>query len=89
MSIRRITKRLRNIKFKSKSCRKTAAKEIPFAVTLPNAPSVLNADLMKSEEIHIKLQEGYDDLRAGRVQDAALAFQKFRESNEVVTQLFM
>lgn len=50
---------------------------------------MLNADLLKSEEIHIKLQEGYDDLRAGRVQDAASAFQKFRESNEVVTQLFM
>lgn len=56
---------------------------IPFAVTLPNAPSVVNADLMTSEEIHTKLQEGYDDLRAGRVQDAAIAFKRFREKNQV------
>lgn len=56
---------------------------IPFAVTLPNAPSVVNADLMTSEEIHTKLQEGYDDLRAGRVQDAVIAFKRFREKNQV------
>ena len=56
---------------------------IPFAVTLPNTPSVLNADLMTAEEIHAKLQEGYDDLRAGKVQNAASAFKKFRESNQV------
>lgn len=54
---------------------------IPFAVALPNAPSVLNADLMTAEEIHTKLQEGYDDLRTGKVQNAALAFKKFRESH--------
>lgn len=54
---------------------------IPFAVTLPNVPSVLNADLMTAEEIHTKLQEGYDDLRAGKVQNAASAFKKFRESH--------
>lgn len=54
---------------------------IPFAVTLPNAPSVLNADLMTAEEIHQKLQEGYDDIQAGRMQDAASAFTKFRESH--------
>lgn len=52
---------------------------IPFAVTLPNVPSVLNADLMTAEEIHKKLQEGYDDIQAGRVQDAVSAFTKFRE----------
>ena len=32
---------------------------------------------------HAKLQEGYDDLRAGKVQNAASAFKKFRESNQV------
>lgn len=56
---------------------------IPFAVTLPNTPSVLNADLMTAEEIHARLQEGYDDLRAGKVQNAASAFKKFRESNQI------
>ena len=54
---------------------------IPFAVTLPKAPSSLNADLMTTEEIHKKLQEGYDDIHAGRVQDAVSAFAKFRESH--------
>ena len=54
---------------------------IPFAVTLPNAPSVLNADLMTAEEVHTRLQEGYDDLRAGNVQDAASAFIRFRENH--------
>ena len=56
---------------------------IPFSVTLPNAPAVLNVDLMTSEEIHMKLQEGYDDIQAGRVQDAGLAFEKFRENHSV------
>lgn len=54
---------------------------IPFAVTLPKAPAALNADLMTKEEIQKKLQEGYDDIQAGRVQDAVSAFQKFRESH--------
>ena len=47
---------------------------IPFAVTLPKAPDVINA-----EQIHEKLQKGYDDMQAGRIQDAASAFAKFRE----------
>lgn len=55
---------------------------IPFAVTLPNVPSVLNADLMTAEEIHGKLQEGYDDIQAGRVQDADSVFAKFRVSHQ-------
>lgn len=54
---------------------------IPFTVTLPKAPQSLNADLITTEEIHAKLQEGYDDVKAGRVQDAATAFTKFRESH--------
>lgn len=56
---------------------------IPFAVTLPNAPTALNADLMTSEEIHTKLQEGYDDAQAGRVQDASSAFAEFRENHGI------
>ncbi len=56
---------------------------IPFAITLPNAPTVLNADLMTSEEIHAQLQKGYDDVQAGRVQDAASAFAKFRENHRI------
>jgi len=51
-----------------------------FAVTLPNAPSALNADSMTVEEVHTKLQEGYDDFQIGKVQNAASAFKKFREN---------
>lgn len=54
---------------------------IPFAVTLPKAPASVNADLMETEEIRAKLQEGYDDVKAGRVQDVASAFDRFRENH--------
>ncbi len=54
---------------------------IPFSVTLPKAPAFVNVDLMSVEEIHTKLQEGYDDVKTGRVQDAASAFEKFRENH--------
>lgn len=48
---------------------------------LPNTPTVLNADLMTTEEIQAKLQEGYDGVRAGRVQEAVSAFAKFKENH--------
>ena len=54
---------------------------IPFAVTLPKAPDVINADLMTDEQIHEKLQKGYDDMQAGRIQDAAIAFAMLREKS--------
>lgn len=53
---------------------------IPFDVILPKAPQTINADMMSVEEIHEKLQEGYDDIEEGKVKDAATAFAKFRES---------
>ena len=51
---------------------KTAA----LTVALPKAPQSINTDLMSVEEIHAELQEGYDDIKAGRVQDAASVFAK-------------
>lgn len=54
---------------------------IPFAVTLPKAPDSINVDLMTADEFHAKLQKGYDDIEAGKVQNAANAFAKFRESH--------
>ena len=54
---------------------------IPFAVTLPKASPSVNADLMSVTEIHGKLQEGYEDIETGKVQDAASAFAKFREKH--------
>ena len=49
---------------------------IPFAVTLPRE---VNADFMTAEELHAKLQKGYADVEAGNVQNAAEAFEKFKE----------
>lgn len=54
---------------------------IPFTVALPKAPQSINTDMMSVEEIHAELQKGYDDINAGRVQYAASAFAKFRESH--------
>ena len=54
---------------------------IPFAITLPKAPDTINADLMTTAELHTKLQKGYDDIAAGNVQNAAKAFDRFRESH--------
>ena len=49
---------------------------IPFAVTLPKAPEDINADVMTDEEIHAKLQNGYDDVKAGKVKKAAEEFKR-------------
>lgn len=54
---------------------------IPFAVTLPKAPDSINTDFMTDEEFHAKLQKGYDDMQAGKMQNAENAFAKFRESH--------
>ena len=54
---------------------------IPFAITLPQAPASINADLTSDDEIHAKLQTGYDDMQAGSVQNAEEAFIKFREKH--------
>ena len=54
---------------------------IPFSVTIPNAPESIDTTRMTGEEIHAKIQRGYDDYKAGNVQDAAEAFAKFQESH--------
>ncbi|MDD6058059.1 MAG: type II toxin-antitoxin system RelB/DinJ family antitoxin [Clostridiales bacterium] len=54
---------------------------IPFAVTLPKVPNSMNMDLMTTDELHAKLQKGYDDIEGGRVQNAANAFAHFRENH--------
>lgn len=53
---------------------------IPFAVTLPRAPQSVNMDLMDTQKIHAKLQEGFDDMEAGNIQNASEAFSKFRKT---------
>ena len=54
---------------------------ILFAVTLPKTSPAVNADMINAAEIHAKLQEGYEDIEAGKIQDADSAFAKFRESH--------
>ena len=48
---------------------------IPFDVKLPQAPNIINTDLMTTAELHAKLQKGYDDIEAGYVQNAISAFE--------------
>lgn len=54
---------------------------IPFAVTLPGAPKSIDTTAMSSEEIHEKIQSGYEYYKAGRTKNAADAFAHFRESH--------
>lgn|GEM_PF-5543295 len=47
------------------------------------APIEINAELMTTLELHDKLQEGYDDIEAGRVTDASGAFNLIREKYSI------
>lgn len=55
---------------------------IPFMIKLPLAPDSINAEKMSAEELHNKLQQGYDDIAAGRYQDAAQAFVMHRKDRQ-------
>ena len=59
---------------------------IPFAVTLPKAPSSVNADMMSSSLIRDKLNEGLSDIENRKVRPAREVFARFREerSNEAL-----
>ena len=48
-------------------------------VTLLQAPKSINAELMTDEEIIIKLQKGYEDIKQGKTQDARIAFERLRD----------
>lgn len=54
---------------------------IPFSVTLPNAPESIDMTKMSEDQIHAKIQRGYESYKAGRAQNAAEAFKRFRESH--------
>ena len=54
---------------------------IPFSVTLPNAPESIDATKMNGEQIHSKIQRGYESYKTGRTQNAAVAFEDFRKSH--------
>lgn len=55
---------------------------IPFAVTLPKAPTAINADAMTTEQLHAALQAGYEDMKAGRTEDAASAFARIKAARQ-------
>lgn len=52
---------------------------IPFSVTLPNAFETIDTTRMSDEQFHTKLQKGYESYKQGRTQNAASAFEKFKE----------
>ena len=54
---------------------------IPFSVTIPGAPNSIDATKMTEEQLHTKIQKGYESYKAGRTQNAAAAFEKFRENH--------
>ncbi len=45
-------------------------------VGLCGAPAGINADIMSGGELSAKLRRGYDDIDAGRVTNAAIAFEQ-------------
>lgn len=49
---------------------------IPFSVSLPKAPATINTDAMTAEQLRAALNDGYEDMKAGRTEDAAAAFAK-------------
>lgn len=54
---------------------------IPFSVTLPSAHENIDTTGMSDEQIHAKIQQGYESYKAGKTQNAAKAFERFRESH--------
>ncbi|MBQ8953938.1 MAG: type II toxin-antitoxin system RelB/DinJ family antitoxin [Clostridia bacterium] len=51
---------------------------IPFRVALPKAPAALDMGHMSAEQLHAELAAGLDDVKAGRVMNAAEVFERFR-----------
>ena len=54
---------------------------IPFSISLLKAPDTINVDLMTEDELQSKLQNRYDDIEAGRVQNAEKVFAEFRKKH--------
>ena len=54
---------------------------IPFSVALPSAPESIDATRMSTNEIHDKIQRGYESYKAGRTQNADQAFKHFKETH--------
>ena len=55
---------------------------IPFSVSLPKAPAAIDADAMTARQLRAALHVGYEDMKAGRTEDAATAFAESREARQ-------
>ena len=51
-----------------------------ISVTLSNVPESIDGSKMNEQQIHEKIQKGYESYQAGRIQNAAEAFDNFRKS---------
>ena len=56
---------------------------IPFSVAIPKAPDSVNMNLMTDDEIHKRLDRGYNDALNGKTKDAKKAFEDFRREREI------
>ena len=55
---------------------------IPFELKIPKAPESLDATRMTSDEIHEKLNQGYNDYLERKTHKASTVFKKFREKQK-------
>ena len=55
---------------------------LPFEVSLPKTPASIDMTRMTDEEIHEKLEIGYQDAVEGRTRDAKKVFAEFRSEKE-------
>ena len=55
---------------------------IPFSVSLPKIPTAINADTMTTRQLRAALNVGYEDMKAGRTEDATSTFAKSRETHQ-------
>lgn len=55
---------------------------IPFSLSLPKTPAVLNMDTMTDHQLHAALQAGLDEIQNEKTVDAAAAFAQFREAHQ-------
>ena len=50
-------------------------------MTIPKMPADINVNQMTSDQIHAKLQQGYEEYMENKTMNAADVFEKFRESH--------
>ena len=56
---------------------------IPFMVTLPGGPDILNVDRMSAAELREALDQGYEEGKSGRSHEAVSALKDLREKLSV------